>query len=844
MIFQRENAMRMLTHKSVGVVDLAGSRDPLSVMGRVLGPAETAPMDRRRFLSLMAAVGGLGAAGTTIWDTALPKRTTEIQARPHRHSEEGTEDLNTLKRVASGLYGPSQMMQQRHTDLFHRTYTIQYEEEHESCTTTCTTDSDGNSDCDTDCTTYYTTEHQNGDLWIDAHMGSLNSGYLNRLVQRYAGIVGLVDRILSPGLFEIAGEIEGVNLDYMSAGEFANHFGFEWGEGRVSTGKQVAMATGIGALGLSGFLFYKRIWDGLIDLFDRSTSYGTYQYRSRKRPSVPLFSDTGDGGVVRNYLQAKEETEATRRSFFQMLLGGLTLGLTLRSKKKYEARSATIRGDAENKMRQSIVKNNKWDKEKLFENTFDIHAAGLVAEAKSLVGHLRALQFNEVHYAVRRGILDLEAAARKARDDIEGEVDKEDAKIVRIDDRLDETQIRDYISKAHEAALELEQKIAILEKLFADGVPESIRPALRAYAITEDAKKAVTEQNSRHMWGLARDLGLIYGGATALMALSEIDAAHDAVTNNLVHGAFDWWDRQKMTAWGVVTGMKRNYSAHQMSQIFDSGEFDAMAMDQVSDLKKMARDYVEMGAVSEYRDPLLSGYFSGQNGTAKSGVRTLREQLDEINPDDVIKVYVEKAFVYFAREQLGLRGLKRDVLVSSDGGRRIVKNPPFAEFKNKVEELMQNAGSGFIFDLIDAGVIEDQKPGEDWQDAENSELPGYINYWADRIAGSVAGSANMNVALKILPDSWFDRGNQTHERVSRQDVLEAFAAYAATQSDEYNQFKKDCGRARGQDVAISEEEYQLRFLFKQIKNAVEAHRFWEILCDHSPKLRAALSEMD
>lgn len=821
---------------------------------------ETAPVDRRRVLQALAFTGISTATGVALWDTAQPKKTVEYQAprfRPTRETSVAFGQWKDLSHIAKKSFSALSSL---HRDLFQRTTKVSYKYNTSRTEKKCTGSGE-----DRRCTTKTITETHSASeqrtFYMDDALAPLKHDRLSRFLEKWEQLNEIVTLIQGEDLKKIVGETEPSNPANLPNDEFAEHFGFTWVEGELSQSKQALLTASIGLPASLLFFFYKHVGYGIANFISFFTKSHV------KRPSDLTDPFRYPDAFSSEDERKNAETSITRRALFQGIFGVGAAALAFGSRDHYKERSLRISEKGRSAMREKVIEGNELDQDQLFLALFHSTPNEMMTELEDAIHRLRQLDVETVDKAVRKGIDKIQQKAKetlratRAGAYSEDYVDIKTGKYFSTSRLQDYSQsvldyntqiIRDYATLANTSADELEDVLGQMRTLFARGqVPEELRPLLRAYYITTGVNEAVATEHSEHMWGLSKDLALLTAPVITALALSEMEGSHHETASNLVHGIIDWWDRGKLTVGQILTGMKQNYTARQYQKIYSDDDIKESVAAYLKDMRDAIKDLTRLGIV---HDPVLRAYLDSK--AQRDELQDLKTQLDRLDSNDVINVYIEKAFVFFAKKQLNLASLKEDILSRKSTSDNLVKNPDFDDFKDKVSDLIREAGPGFIFDLIESGVIEDNEPNENWHTAEAHELDSLIHNWATRVAGSVASVSNMYVALNVLPRSWFGTTqNPPKIRITEEDVIQAFDQYVVEKLKDnsfYNQISKELKSAMNlgdsmdttrRERLIERTEIAKRVFLRFIEEARHGQHEWEILSQYCPKLREALASV-
>lgn len=792
----------------------AAHTGPLRPLLQVFAPRETPRVDRRKALALLGGAGAVFATGAGIFDTVQPKSISNVTAPEYQRESATIGDLQRLNGQYAATNGALSWFLSTHQRLFVRQVEIQWKEDHQETYQDCDTDEKGTRHCVTRTRTVTETKYDSRTVMADQDLSSPRLGTVQSIHAGQSHYSQMADLLLnSPHLKEIVGVVNDMNLATLDHEAFARHFGFEWQEEKVGMGWQVFLASVIGIPSTAIFLFYDKIWK----YFNSRNRYNDYRYGRR------VDDDEG-------------EMRVTRRALLRSVLGAGATAFAVTGADRYRERSDAIKQEGRLSVREDIVESNGLNATQFHDRLFGNPYSEIIAELKNFAAGLRKTDVLEVERSIHEGLRHLDDAERELRMLARGRGGY-GITTLRKDNHYQRSDAESYVKLAQDTAVQMEEAAQKLEEFFKDGVPSSLLPAMRAYQITEDVNQNVKTQGQKHLWGLSRDLGILYAGAVGLAAFSELPGPHHQTIYNAVHGIFDYWDRGKLTAYQVILGMQEQYGGSQMDSLMRDRQLNFMAAQRLELLKRAALDYEQAGIVA---DPRVTE-FLGHKKTKDR--QRLQDQLKDVTNEKIIQVYIDKAFVFFAKQQLSLKGLVDDVLTNKKAGKdHIVKNPPFADFEVKVLELMRQGESTLIFDLIDAGVIEDNEPNEDWQTAESGELSGYIQYWADRIAGQIAASTNMLVALKVLPASWFIDGQGAKEYLSSEDIKESFMTVVLRKMQieaEKIKIRKEIEDSQKGRV-LDEKEIAQRVLLRDIQKAFSSHQEMKILRENSSKLQQAL----
>ena len=776
----------------------------------------------------MAGIGATLATITTVVDTAQPKKTTEITSDLYRPADDTRAALETFYAAMQIVSGKAGELFNRHNSLFTRTVRVEWKTDHQESYQDCSRDSNGNSTCVTKYRTVTRHHDREETINIDQDMRNINAEYLGDINTYYGKALGSVGHFRDNNLKLLEGELGSVDWLKENSDEFAANFTFHWTEGNVSTGWQTAIATAIGLPATALFLFY----GNLVDMINgHRNSHFTTRYR------------------LNDYLREKsaredrDEMKLTRRSLLQVIGGAGAATLAFGGKERYEKRSEEIRAEGEKGIRNFIIRGNKLDEALLFLNFFNNNPEDIIKELETYAYNLRLLTFEEIDLSVRNGLIRLDEEERKIRHS--ADFGAYSIRTTRKDDNYNPEDIRNYLSLAHSVADEIDSVLDGLKTFFKEGVPKSLLPAMRACYITDGVNSVVSHEHSRHMWGLAGDLGILYGSALVLLLASEINGAHHKAAYNLVQGMFDFVDRRKLSAFEIVSHLKGSLSYEEKNAVFGDEEIVQAVKGNIAALKKFGGAYTETGVVfAPVRDYL--GRFE------RKARDDLNRQIEGLSEEAIIDLYIEKALVFFARKQLSPKGLMQAMKEGKSKGGPVSK-PNIDELKGKVAEFIKEGEQYFIFDLIDAGLIDDNEPEEDWLTTESSDLRNNINYWADRILGYFTSSQSMQAALGILPLNWSLMSKEGAQTLSREEVLTAFVEVVRGEinsTKEKSKIKKEIESAlTGDSVhrdrparSISDEEIANRVLLRKLKETAEAHKGFDVLSENEPRLKAALAE--
>lgn len=772
------------------------------------------PIDRRRVLQFFATMGVGAATTTAIIDTTHTKTTSEIRARSFVPAPETLTALNQLGATFETLQNRTTLLLELHRRLFLRTVRVEWDKQVTTTTEVCSDNGNGTK-CHTKTETHTEHDYAARSIYIDDALPNLRHADLNSLLGRYQLGVERTRALHEQGLSALEGALQQSDPHQMNREDFARNFGFEWTEGKVSTGWQTALATAIGIPATALFLFYNRFWKGIGRLIDSDT-YGFGQ---------------------------RDEIGPTRRAFLQLVFGGGAAAYALNSGEYYQQRSNRIRDEGESEIRRAIIMGNTWSVEEYFRYYFAVTDQDLLIELRTYINDLKNMTFESVDRAVRHGLEEVH--------DLESELMASapfgayNKQTTQLEDEYNRAAIGQYVATSHQIAGELEGVFESLRNYFYAGVPTALLPVMRAYFMTHAVNNAIGNEHSSHMWGLAGDLGKLYGAALILLHLSEIPGGYHGTIYNIIQGLCDYWDRTRLSVAQVVLGMKKEISPQKKQELMQSPEIQEMVRHHIETLKASAKDLAEIEIIYA---PVVSSYLKSLKDQAHID---LLHQIKNLSIEKVIEAYLEKALVFFAKKQLGLEGL-REVLRGERKNKDPIVNPSSEALNQKMLELVTDAEPFFIFDLIEAGLINDNEPEEDWRTAEAHELDGYIGYWADRIAGFFGSTQNMYVALEILPKNWFGT-NAERESLSRSDVIDAFEKAierklnTATKKNKVRQeiIKVTRGRSnpkRNQpDREISTQEISKRLLLRSMREAYERNSALEVLFEFEPRLHAVMA---
>lgn len=791
---------------------------PGTTLTRFFAPEDTTPVDRRRVLGLFAAAGAVCAGGTTVWNTAQPKQTSEVNAPSFAPAPDTDTALQTLRHDFGIMASSAGRVESNHAHLFQRTVSVAWKKDHEEDYTECK-EVNGKEICKPKKRTVTTHHNRTETITIDQDMASLDLPYLHKTAGAYRALVAALQKLTDGGLLEITGTTGDAVLESSST-DFAEHFGFAWKTGDVSPLAQTALATGLGLVGSALLLWYKEAADFVTGRVGSMRSrYGGHQSHWRD-----YAEHVEDAAAEAN---KREEMQRTRRAFFRMVGGGVAAGLAFKTAHAYAERSAALRATGEQQIRDSVLEGNRRDQTHFFGYYFRTAPRSLLDDLGHLIDRLRRVTIAEVDRSVRRGIRRVEELeAQLYRQMPMGAYGEH---TTQKDDQFEAGQIVQYVRECHTLADTLEAAQHQLQDFFADGVPAALLPAMRARFVTDGIDAAVSEQHSTHMWGLAGDLGILYGSALAIALASEYQGSgHHAWVYDRVQGICDWIDRRKMSVYEIVTNLRGKYSQREIATITQSGAITALAETLKQELTDGAEDYETMGVVQD-----------------------LRRQLRALDAERIVQVYIDKALVFYARKQLGAQGLKTAFTAKHDPGDPVV-TPPIAELRAQVERYMQSVGSYALFDLIEADAIEDHEPEEDWMTAEPQELSRTITYWAERIAGLFGSVKQMYVAAHILPDAWWE--NDSAHTVTAAEVEQAFvqaveaelAADPDTAATVRTEIERTLAARSGSgfeavDRPVSDEEITQRFLLRRMFEAHSNNSGIEVLFAHHPALAEAVT---
>lgn len=782
----------------------------------------------------MAATGITAATGTAVWDTAQPKTTTEVATQTFQPAEATVHSLVRLGSIYRHFLDATQELLSLHDRLFTRTVCVEWEKKHTRTVETCTGTGEDRT-CTTRTEVYWTDESSSRTLVIDQDMTQLRQRVLHNMKDQYATGSTAVGRYQQAGLRLMEGAAAGVDFATLNDRQFAEHFEFDWQEGRVGTGWQVFLASIIGLPASAFFLFYKKIYDNIAEA---SGSSRRYHSGYRHRHAVPWHDEEGE---IESRPADPKEIGNTRRAFFQMFLGTGAAVFAFGSDDYYQRRSDKIRGKGVKAMRDAVVRNNGIDQTAFFESDTRITPMALIKEAREHIEKLAGITEDEVDKSIRNGLRKLD----EVEDDLRPfPIGTRSVRTTRKDNQHNKEEIERYVETAHKTAEQLSGILEDMEDYFANGVPAELLPAMRAWHITQDVNEAVSKEHTSHMWGLAGDLAKLYGLAMGLLLVTEIPAGYHERIYNFIQGLCDFADRKRMSAFEILTGMKSGYSKRQMRKILEDKEILAAIAVNLRTLNTNARDLAEARIVT---DPAVASLYDGMESTRRV---SLADQINQLGAETVAQAYVDKALAHFMKVQLGTQGFLQAVTEGRDREQPF-KRPSVSELRDKVLELVKKAGATFIFDLIEADLIDDNEPGENWITAEPNELPRLITYWADRVAGYFAASQNLYAALGILDSTWFKPRNEN--TTTRVDILEAFQNAVMDEISSENK-KRDVRAeiettmnersrmdASRPERVLDDAEIAQRLLLRRLQNAVESHGEFEVLVHHSPKLRSHLA---
>ncbi len=806
----------------------------------------TTPVDRRLVLQVIGGTGMACTAGVALWDTILPKSIATLNAPTYQAADETRQVLAALQNPFDRALGETRQFQALHRQLFVRrvevAWTVMVDEEYQDCEPNpsprqiCDKDTKGNSvNCHDDpgdterCTTKtrrVPKRHSDSEtLVIDQDIAWLSLDYQEGREERYEEVLGQIKPLEQDGLMKIEGAVAGLELAQLSDAEFAEHFGVHFDESQVSLGWQTAVALTLGLPLTAALIRY----DAILDYFEGPRDSPNWDSRSRRATPQPTRSDG-------------EEVENTRRAFFQCVAGAVAAALTVKNREDYRLRSKEICGDGVHKMRELIEHGNTWSAEHFFTHFFKTSPQDLIGELRDHRKRLRQVTVDQVSTSIRHGL--------KRLDDAENSLPEFGAysiETLRKDDSFDPVAIGHYVAAAQRMADVLDEQVRHLEELFAHGIPETLVPAMKACYLTQEVRQIVNSQENKHLWGLTKDLGSTFGAMLGILFLSEVPGPHHRALYGLVQGVCDWMESRMLNASERIRRMRQAYPEAQLRPIYQSTELRHDIQEHIRLLTQSADDMVAAGIVNDPDLVFLNGFNEEQH-------QAFRDQVKNLKIDDVIRLYIDKALVYFSRKQMGAAGM----LESISSRRRTFDSetrPSPEALQQKVLELAQNAEAGFIFDLIEGELVNDNHDDENWMTAEPSELPRYINYWADRIAGWFTSTQAMNADLGILPEAWATPDSDRPDfRVTREDVLQAFRQEIMDDLKEVGQreaLKKEIHKTlnrrtrwdqgRG-EREVTDEEVVQRVLLREIQAAIEGHGEWDLLVRHLPKLQQALQQ--
>ncbi|OVE81000.1 hypothetical protein BVY03_04905 [bacterium K02(2017)] len=810
---------------------------PVQSLTKFLSPdVPTTPMDRRRLLTAGGLLGFTGVTGSLIWNTTRAKTLADVKAPVFQAPTKTKEDIREFSKGMNRLGGPSSRMANLHSQLFHRQVRVEWEEYiSKTCTrTNCTTDAEGDQSCTTesyDCSEWEDRD-LSGEVWADSMLrvpenaGSFhfNYSYIRNLATQFQKIRKTLVNLGSLDMKGLNRPQQNTDTTNLNIDEFAEMHGYQWATGKVGAGKQTGIAAGIGIPStILIFLFGK-----IVNVI-KNWHHGPYRRYHRGYSS---FQDN------------KEEINMTRRALLQSGLGLGAASFIVANPDFYKNRSQEITAKGQHSIRKTITDIMNSNIAKLYGHFFGMYPNDILAQARLEVKRLRSIDVAMVDRSVKEGIAQVRNMERRFKREAQNTYNRtRDIRTTIRQDSYNINTIKAYVNEAHQAADKIEEGIEVLERFFKSGIPAGLAPAMRARRATDEIAAHVSEQSGKHLWGLAGDLGLIYGSGVGMMLLSEVPVGSQSYAYNVVQGVCDTYDRIRISPEKMIKAMRDQidtrsiYSNHELKNIIDS---------HIARIRQFANAEVEAQIIHA---PVEKSLINDMEARAKE---SLLSQLDKLDYDNILELYIEKALVYYVKRRKGLKGFFRALSHDQRDNNDIYDTPDANELRKDVTLFLQSAEEHFLYDLIDGSLIQDNAPDTDWITSQNNDLDRVTNFWADKVAGLFAATQPMNAALDILPHEWQTLNNSNHERLTREDVLKAFVAAVKDDLDSKRKIEKakvEINRLMNSrlstetnrpDRMISEDEIAKRILLKKLQGAMTSHTEQDILFKYEPRLVAAM----
>lgn len=836
----------MASISNVGLAPYGGTNQaatpsggPLRAVFNMFAPKRTTPIDRRNVLRIFGAAGITATSATALWNTLAPKSVSVLAAADFVPTDGTVRALAEFATPYRVNQAETDAFLTRHRRLFERTaaaaWTVDELEYYQECNDVASTCQEcdplpnGGQECHSvPCTKevcvtksrMVARRHSDRETRIvDDALPRMTADYQAAQRARYADILTTLGHCGARDLMRVEGDATDAGLADLKDADFAARFEAEFQDGHVGLGWQAFITCGLGIPASIGLVLYDRLADAV-----QGDSNLSREYRDT-RTSTRSDSD--------------ETVEDTRRAFFQCVAGMAAGGLAWNSIDDYKARSREISGDGVQKMRHAITDGNLRTVDEYFQQLFGSDPAGLLANLTDQIHRLRSLTIDDVRTALDIGIAQLWAQARSMPGFGAYNISYS------VEDDYNMADIAQYVAAAHAAASQLERTRAELTAFFAHGVPVALLPAMRAYALTTDIRRIVDAQHHQHHWGLARDVGLIYGIMSATLLISELPGPHHTAVYGLVQGVCDWWDDRLINLWERVQRAHTGQTPAERAAIYQNSGIRAAVVDNIAALQRYADGLVQAGIVEDPELVFLNHY--GPEARA-----TLQAQLRRLDVDKVIELYVDKALAYFEKREMSVDGILKAIKTRSLEQRARVK-PEIAALRTKVLSFVQGAGAFFIFDLLEGNLIDDNHTDENWLSAETGDLPGLLSYWSERVAGWFTSSQPAFAEIGILPAAWGDISANALHRLRGSDVLDAFQRELAAQLDRPDAIasvrdeivrtmnRRTTADQRRPRRAVSDEEVAQRALLRELQHAIETHTELDVLLRRLPQLKAAFT---
>ncbi len=814
-------------------------------LNELLSDQPVNPVNRRAMLKGLGILGLCATAPAIIMNTAAKKSVLAVQSDTYTQQKETLDQLTDLAEPMSLAESKLAALESLHRQLFYRKvqchYTVDEPEIYDCGTTekpaTCTR-------------TVSNRYHPSKEVFIDYHMpGDLKSdpiGSAHGLYQKATQMIAALRRngMRQIDLAEGAAGITYEEFERMNQSDFARRFtdlGFP--EGEADSSMQMLIASAIALPGTALLVFWGPIVEGLKRLAERMQNRG---YRSS------IGSRSWDSRERQSRLNLVEQVKLTRRSLMTFLAGAVGGWWIFGGREKYAQRSADIMGDAEKSFRETISTASLMRSEQLFLRDFNAHPMTYVDTLSIYIDALEKLDEDALRQAVKQGI----ASMKDKRTDIISVPAGAYSISWDFDEAIKDDLIRQYLQTAGEVTEKLKQARTMLlhyfsqdadprekvnlfqllaasrdaalseaERKTAGGhladslngqIPAALHPVLKAHFLTVKIQETVERESSRHMQGLAWDIGKLYILAGSALAVSEaLPNGLQQASDQLVHGVFDALDFFRMPLVQKMQLFRDNFGQDQVIRRFSrDGDICTAVEKQLGQLHGNLDEFLRLNAVH-------GRIFDGHE---------YRVDQARMNADDIVRIYVEKAYAIFAHRQSEFKNLRK-FLAGRMGGKQSLVTFNEAELHEQVLKLIEQADATFIFDLIDAGLIDDREMDEDWLTADtHAEVQTYIRHYADKLAAEVAATTPMLVALNIIDNArnqWWDAGKRWIKVLSRDEIYNAFAQETMAEGEEkLDQLK---ATLREQKPNMDSDEIRDRIIYHRLQNDCESNQGFQVL---------------